>query len=346
MSKVNWSAKSSHEYVGNYKLLQKAFTKNKVQRYVDVDKLIRGKYQDNLEFCQWLKAFFDMQNGGVGGREDYDPVAVRAKGKGGKTVPAGGGAGKSSSNSRARGAPVRTSSSMSSSSGGRKAPVVGKARIGSSSATTTTTAARAAPSPRRMASSSSSATSTTSSSAARSSRPGRERPVSTQKENTSATNLPATSRKSTTPAVAATSSSVSNTAQVQKYKEEITTLKSQNTTLQTQFSQLQLLSTELEMNLSTVETERDFYFEKLRGIEVMLQVYKEQEEERGDNNGDGEMMKRVIDKIFKVMYAAAEDNVVVDDDGNVSFVCEERECVSFLFVLIVVLMFIHTFACT
>ena len=81
------------------------------------------------------------------------------------------------------------------------------------------------------------------------------------------------------------------------------------------------------MNLSTVETERDFYFEKLRGIEVMLQVYKEQEEERGDNNGDGEMMKRVIDKIFKVMYAAAEDNVVVDDDGNVSFVCEERECV-------------------
>ena len=343
MSKVNWSAKSSHEYVGNYKLLQKAFTKNKVQRYVDVDKLIRGKYQDNLEFCQWLKAFFDMQNGGVG-REDYDPVAVRAKGKGGKTVPAGGGAGKSSSNSRARGAPVRTSSSMSSSSGGRKAPVVGKARIGSSSATTTTTAARAAPSPRRMASSSS-ATSTTSSAAARSSRPGRERPVSTQKENTSATNLPATSRKSTTPAVAATSSSVSNTAQVQKYKEEITNLKSQNTNLQTQLTQLQLLSTELEMNLSTVETERDFYFEKLRGIEVMLQVYKEQEEERGDSDG-GEMMKRVIDKIFKVMYAAAEDNVVVDDDGNVSFVCEERESVSFLFVLIVVLMFIHTFACT
>ncbi len=321
MSKVNWSAKSSHEYVGNYKLLQKAFTKNKVQRYVDVDKLIRGKYQDNLEFCQWLKAFFDMQNGGGVGREDYDPVAVRAKGKGGKTVPAGGGA--KGSSSRARGAPVRTSSSVSSSSGGRKAPVVGKARIGSSSATTTTTAARAAPSPRRMASSSS-ATSTTSSSAERSSRPGRERPVSTQKENTSATNLPTTSRKSSTPAAATSSSSTysSTTSNVrfQQYQEEITNLKSQNTNLQTQFSQLQLLSTELEMNLSTVETERDFYFEKLRGIEVMLQVYKEQEEERGGDNGDGEMMKRVINKIFKVMYAAAEDNVVVDDDGNVSFV--------------------------
>ncbi|KAL7496711.1 hypothetical protein ACHAWT_007267 [Skeletonema menzelii] len=305
MSKVNWAAKSSHEYVGNYKLLQKAFTKNKVQRYVDVDKLIRGKYQDNLEFCQWLKAFFDMQNGA--GREDYDPVAVRAKGKGGKTVPMNKGstAAASGSSTRAR-APVRASSSMASSSGrSANAPVVGKARIGSS----------AAPSPRRMTSSSSTSTTTSS---ARSSRPVRERPVSTQKENTSATNLPTTSRKSTPVATSttttATPSSVSNTAQVKKYQDEITTLTSQNTNLQTQLSQLQLLSTELEMNISTVESERDFYFEKLRGIEVMLQVYKEQEE-RGELVGGGEM-KTVIEKIFKVMYAAAEDNVVVDDEGN------------------------------
>ena len=51
MSRVNWGAKASHEYVANYKLLQHAFNKNKIQRYVDVDKLIRAKYQDNLEFC-------------------------------------------------------------------------------------------------------------------------------------------------------------------------------------------------------------------------------------------------------------------------------------------------------
>ena len=37
--------------------------------------------KDNLEFCQWLKAFFD-QSGAY--REEYDPLAVRAKGKGGK----------------------------------------------------------------------------------------------------------------------------------------------------------------------------------------------------------------------------------------------------------------------
>lgn len=81
MTKVNWEAKSDYEFVNNYKLLQKAFSKHKVQRHVDVDKLIRAKYQDNLEFCQWLKAFYD-QSGVV--RDDYDAQAVRAKGKGGK----------------------------------------------------------------------------------------------------------------------------------------------------------------------------------------------------------------------------------------------------------------------
>ena len=81
MQKVNWEARSDYEFIANYKLLQVAFSRNRVQRHVDVTRLIRAKYQDNLEFCQWLKAFFD-QAGVV--RENYDATAVRAKGKGGK----------------------------------------------------------------------------------------------------------------------------------------------------------------------------------------------------------------------------------------------------------------------
>ena len=45
MSRVNWEARSDYEFVANYKLLQNAFTKNHVKRYVDVPKLIRAKYQ-------------------------------------------------------------------------------------------------------------------------------------------------------------------------------------------------------------------------------------------------------------------------------------------------------------
>jgi microtubule-associated protein, RP/EB family len=85
MARVNWEAKSDYEYVQNYKLLQAAFNKHHVQRHVDVDKLIRGKYQDNLEFCQWLKAFYDQAAGGrKNNDEEYNPRAVRARGKGGK----------------------------------------------------------------------------------------------------------------------------------------------------------------------------------------------------------------------------------------------------------------------
>ena len=79
MSKLNWMARSDYEFVQNYKVLQQAFEKNAIQRHIDVDKLIRGKYQDNLEFTQWLKRFFDV-NGGPG--KEYSAVDRR---KGTKT---------------------------------------------------------------------------------------------------------------------------------------------------------------------------------------------------------------------------------------------------------------------
>ena len=304
MSKVNWSAKSSHEYVANYKLLQKAFTKNKVQRFVDVDKLIRGKYQDNLEFCQWLKAFFDQQIGAACGREDYDPVAVRARGKGGKTVP-----------SNSRGANKAAAARGSSRS---NAPSVGKPRIGVTSSSTTA-ASTSSRSPRRVQTSSSATTSTTSST--RTARPARER--ATQKENNITNNLPtaAASRKPTT--TPTTTTTAASSATIQKYKEEIKVLKSQNTELTTQISELQIVNTKYDMDMKEIESERDFYFEKLRGIEVMLQVYKEKEESGellAEGGSSGDETKKVIDKIFKVMYAAMEDNVVVDDEGNVSLI--------------------------
>ena len=58
MQRVNWEAKSDYEYVQNYKLLQQAFAKHKVQRYVDVDKLIRAKYQGEV-CCRLGRAYHD-----------------------------------------------------------------------------------------------------------------------------------------------------------------------------------------------------------------------------------------------------------------------------------------------
>ncbi len=45
---------------------------------VDVPKLVRAKYQDNLEFMQWFKRFYELNSPAL----DYDPVATRAGGRG------------------------------------------------------------------------------------------------------------------------------------------------------------------------------------------------------------------------------------------------------------------------
>mmetsp|Transcript_177386 Transcript_177386/g.568809 ORF Transcript_177386/g.568809 Transcript_177386/m.568809 type:complete len:342 (+) Transcript_177386:95-1120(+) len=73
MRKVNWTAKAEHEFIPNYKTLQAAFDKNFIEKHVDVDKIIRGKYQDNLEFLQWMKCHWDRERTG----EDYDPQLAR-----------------------------------------------------------------------------------------------------------------------------------------------------------------------------------------------------------------------------------------------------------------------------
>lgn len=79
MHKLNWSAKQDFEYVANYKVLQSAFTKLGIERHIDVDRLISGRYMDNLEFMQWFKKFFEMS---ASRPADYDCYGQRCKGKG------------------------------------------------------------------------------------------------------------------------------------------------------------------------------------------------------------------------------------------------------------------------
>ena len=57
--KVRFNARASYDFVHNYKVLQAAFDRLNMKKQIDVEKLIKGKYQDNLEFMQWVKAFYD-----------------------------------------------------------------------------------------------------------------------------------------------------------------------------------------------------------------------------------------------------------------------------------------------
>lgn len=282
MSRVNWEARSDYEYVQNYKLLQAAFTKHHVQRHVDVDKLIRGKYQDNLEFCQWLKAFYDQAGSGVIDRRlEYNPRAVRARGKGGKRfndkIP------------KKSGGSSMTSRNMMNANRRAAAPP---------------------PPPQR-------ATKTTTKPAAvfddvhRESRPLRERPAEKQ---TAARVVDSDGETANAAAAAA----VVADAELMKKNAELTT----------RVEELEMTIVDLERErdqaISDIEKERDFYFDKLRSVEVILQVHQERvgatatEEEGGNETTDQDIMnQQLVDKVFQILYATAEDNLVVNDEGDV-----------------------------
>jgi len=72
--RVKWNTKLEHEYIQNFKVLQEGFKSLAVDKVVPVEKLVKGKFQDNFEFVQWFKKFFDANYTAA---HDYDPVAAR-----------------------------------------------------------------------------------------------------------------------------------------------------------------------------------------------------------------------------------------------------------------------------
>lgn len=75
-SKVKNDAQLEWEKIENLKLVQGVLAKNNVERVVDVERLAKGKYQDNLEFFQWFKWWFDSQ---YDYSQPFDPVYVKSR---------------------------------------------------------------------------------------------------------------------------------------------------------------------------------------------------------------------------------------------------------------------------
>ncbi|KAF9116683.1 hypothetical protein BGX27_000065 [Mortierella sp. AM989] len=95
MSRVKFATKHEYEYLGNYKVLQTSFANHKVDKSIPTDRLMKCKMQDNLEFLQWLKKFWDASFPGG----HYDAAARRG----------GAAADNSMSANRSANAPVRRS---------------------------------------------------------------------------------------------------------------------------------------------------------------------------------------------------------------------------------------------
>ncbi|KAJ1724610.1 microtubule integrity protein mal3 [Coemansia erecta] len=73
LERVKFNANQEYEYVENFKILLNAFAKHKVDKPIDPTKLIKCRFQDNFEFLQWLRRFWESYAPSTG----YDAVGRR-----------------------------------------------------------------------------------------------------------------------------------------------------------------------------------------------------------------------------------------------------------------------------
>ena len=225
LKKVKLNAKLEHEYINNFKAFQLSLKKVQIEQTIPIEKLVKGRFQDNFEFVQWFKKFFDANFDG----KDYDAYAAR------EGIPLCANEGKAPSG-LAKPVPAAVP---------RPAPV------------------------------------------AKSLAPLAAKPVAAPVPKAAAAPAPAHKPAPAKPAAATTtshhhtngSSSAANNAIMQE-------LQADNTRLSGEVN-------EIKATLDGLEKERDFYFGKLRDIEVLCQEYE------ADN-------LPIVKKILDILYATAD----------------------------------------
>ena len=86
LDRVKFGTRQEYEKINNFKIFQDGLTKVGCNTTVPVEKLVKGRFQDNFEFVQWFKTFFDANFDD----HEYDPLAARGGqplGGESKTVP-------------------------------------------------------------------------------------------------------------------------------------------------------------------------------------------------------------------------------------------------------------------
>lgn len=279
MQKINWAANKDFEYVANYKILQSAFTKAGVDKYIDVDRLISGRYMDNLEFMQWFKKFFETHVSHV--PETYDVLGQRSKGKGGNLFfPAG----------------------------ASKAQPVNKA-VASTASNKVAAIAREVSAPSSKAGASSSVSRTGSA-------PSSQQNVDSHQMNSARSNSAKMETSPVKPAAAASNlansrlaaSKLGSSRSGNQTNSDVSSVQAQLDQSRSQNDALNRSLADVKVEMEGLEKERDFYFDKLREIEVMLQDKEE--------NGQGNEISAAI---FKILYATADGFEVINPDKQGQF---------------------------
>ncbi|ORY74377.1 calponin homology domain-containing protein [Protomyces lactucae-debilis] len=73
LKKIDFNANAEFKYLANWKVIQTHFNKHKIDKVIPVERLAKCKMQDNLEFLQWSKKYWDQMFPGG----DYNAMARR-----------------------------------------------------------------------------------------------------------------------------------------------------------------------------------------------------------------------------------------------------------------------------
>lgn len=223
LKKVKFRSNLEHEYITNFKFVQVAFKKVGCDKEIPVNRLVKSRFQDNFEFLQWFKKFFDANYDG----HEYNALEARGN------IPLGSQAGPATARSS------HLSSGMSSS---HHPPMASRPVSGRTTTTTTTTHTSHAPASNNNISPSSGLA---------------NKPRLTQNGSTATLD------------------------QLAKLKQENEALKA---------------------NIEAIERERDFYYGKLRDLEVLCQ-------ESGEDEPNVDK-KKIIDVLY-----ATEDGFAVPEEN-------------------------------
>nr|CAB3263643.1 microtubule-associated protein RP/EB family member 1 [Phallusia mammillata] len=253
MNKIKWNSKLEHEFISNFKILQNVFKKTGVDKVIPVERLVKGKFQDNFEFLQWFKKFFDANYQGL----EYDPVAAREGNMVGGPRPA----------------PVRSAPRVDS----RKPSAAIKPIV---------------------------------------------TPEQKEKESPNVTNGNISDSSSTpqddSRTSVATRQPLSNNAPQRIPSNTSVASNQEINALKVEVAEFQEQNKELQTTVEALEKERDFYFGKLREIEVICQDMEGSE-------GCDERMQEMCAKITTILYATEDGFEAPEDEVEPNGLDQEQD---------------------
>ncbi|VDK49080.1 unnamed protein product [Anisakis simplex] len=258
LRRVKWNSNLELDWLSNWKLLQTSWKTLGVDKIVPVERLIKGKFQDNFEFLQWFKKFFDANFDG----HEYNPLDAR----GGEPLPSDAKAGPQSRMPARVKQPVRSTSNASVGREPRS-----RAQPPASSRTTPARSTQASVPPASTGSN-----------------------VSARTHNTASSQPPAASATVTT-APTAPLHSAADLQEISNLKHDLEDAKQQ------------LIDS--DNVIVSLEKERDFYFSKLRRIELLCQ----------DNEQIGTVeVPRVCNILYETEegFAPPDENDVENGEGE------------------------------